>query len=488
MEPFGTDSSSRRDEQAPPGTAPPSDEYQRAITYLYERINYERTADTAPYPFRLQRMTELLDRFDLHGVAGRSIPVIHVAGTKGKGSTSSMVASMLTAGGYRTGLYTSPHLMRLEERFTIDGKLPDESQVIRMIESVAGEADQMAQSSLGAPTFFEMTTAMALLHFRNSGCTAAVLEVGLGGKLDSTNVCYPAVTAITSIGFDHQHILGNTLGEIASQKAGIIKAGVPAVSGVVQREARDSIDEIAAKKDAKLFAIGRQFDVHALTNLGSDDWSTHFDLISHDPAIGDRKDWTVPLDGDHQAANAAVACTIMDLLAASGIVVPESVQKLGLANTKIAGRVERFRLRPGVDIILDTSHNIDSVASLCQCIRKRLGNRPVTVVFGTSRDKEHRPMLQELCDHCDAITLTRYHGNPRYREPAELMRDLPDEVGSQGKFAIVIEDPIVAVRAAIDRITGPHLVVICGSFFLAAEVRPMLLSLSAPTELEDSRQ
>jgi len=488
MQPFGTDSSSRRDEQAAPEKLPPSDEYQRAIAYLYERINYERTADTAPYPFRLQRMTELVNRFDLHGVAGRSIPVVHVAGTKGKGSTSTMVASMLTAGGYRTGLYTSPHLMRLEERFTVDGKLPNESEVITMIKSIAAEADQMAQSSLGAPTFFEMTTAMALLHFRNAGCTAAVLEVGLGGKLDSTNVCYPAVTAITSIGFDHQHILGNTLREIASQKAGIIKAGVPAVSGVVQREARDSIDEIAADKGAKLFAIGRQFDVQTMSDAGSDDWSTHFDLLSHDLAIGDRKAWTVPLDGDHQAANAAVACTIMDLLAASGIVVSESVQKSGLASTKIAGRVERFRLRPDVDIILDTSHNIDSVASLCQCIRKRRGHRPVTVVFGTSHDKDHRPMLQELCDHCDSITLTRYHGNPRYREPAELMRDLPSDVVSKGRLAMVNENPVSAVRAAIDRILGPHLIVICGSFFLAAEVRPLLQSMSAPTEFDAGSQ
>ena len=153
-------------------------EYAGAIAYLYGRINYERTADTAPYPFRLRRMNELLDRLDLRGIAGRDIPVVHIAGTKGKGSTSAMVASMLSASGYRTGLYTSPHLLKLEERFTVDGQIPSEAEVVQLIDSIRREADQMAASEFGEATFFELTTAIALLHFRNHQCEAAVLEVG----------------------------------------------------------------------------------------------------------------------------------------------------------------------------------------------------------------------------------------------------------------------------------------------------------------------
>jgi dihydrofolate synthase / folylpolyglutamate synthase len=480
MEPFGTDLSSKQPKQAAAEALPMSDEYQRAIAYLYERINYEKTADTAPYPFRLRRMTELLDRFDLHGIAGQTVPIVHIAGTKGKGSTSAMVASMLTAGGFRTGLYTSPHLTRLEERFTVDGESPTEREVVSMIEAIAVEADRMAQGSLGAPTFFEVTTAIALMYFRDSGCTAVVLEVGLGGKLDSTNVCYPAVTAITTIGFDHQHILGNTLGEIASQKAGIIKTGIPVVSGVVQKEACSVIDAIAKNKNAPRFSLGQQFDAQVIKSPSASDWSTHFNLISHDKAIRGREAWKVPLDGIHQAANASLACVIMDLLESRGTVVPQEDQKSGLSQTKIAGRVERFQLRPGVDAILDTSHNVDSVAALCQCIEQRREDRPVTIVFGTSRDKEHRPMLQKLCDHCDAIILTRYHGNPRYRETQELFRDLPANPLAAAPAARIEEDPVSAVHSAIDSVVGPHLIVICGSFFLAAEVRPLLLSLAPP--------
>ncbi len=451
-----------------------SNEYARAIEYLYARINYEKTADSAPYPFRLKRMNELLDRLDLHGIAGKSVPLVHVAGTKGKGSTSTMIAAMLTAGGFRTGLYTSPHLMRLEERFTVDGKMASEIEVVRLIDEIAGEADLLAASEFGAPTFFELTTAMALRHFQASGCTAIVLEVGLGGKLDSTNVCHPAVTVITSIGFDHQHILGHTLGEIAAQKAGIIKRGVPVVSGVVQAEARTVIADIAANKQARLWEIHKQFECKLQTPSDASDWSTTFDLISRDETLHDRLGWRVPLDGEHQARNASVACAVMDVLAAAGIGVSAGSQKSGLARTKIAGRVERFRIVDDVDLILDTAHNTDSITALCDCIKRRSLGRPVTVVFGTSRDKEHRPMLALLSDSSDALLLTRYHGNPRFRDPAELFHDLP-----LGQTATIEDSPSAAVRTAIARVSGPHLIIVCGSFFLAAEVRPMIIEMAA---------
>jgi dihydrofolate synthase/folylpolyglutamate synthase len=473
MEPSKGNRSPENPEQNGASEADISAHYARAVDYLYARINYERTADTAPYPFRLRRMNELMDRLDLHGIAGRAVPVVHVAGTKGKGSTSTMIAAMLTAGGFRTGLYTSPHLIRLEERFTVDGKMASKVEVIRLIEEIATEADRLAVSDVGAPTFFELTTAMALRHFQASECTAVVLEVGLGGKLDSTNACHPTVTAITSIGFDHQHILGNTLGEIATQKGGIIKPGIPIVTGVVQSDARSVIAEIAATKQARLFEIHSQFDCKMQESSPFLDWSTTFDLISRDEAIHNRLGWTVPLDGEHQARNASVACVVMDLLSASGICVSEDAQKRGLSNAKIEGRVERFRLHDNVDLILDTSHNIDSIAALCDCISRRSQGRPVTVVFGTSRDKEHRPMLALLSRSSDFLFLTRYHGNPRYRDTAELLRDLP-----QGETAVIEDDPSAAVQAAIGRVSGPHLIVVCGSFFLAAEVRPGIVDLA----------
>jgi dihydrofolate synthase / folylpolyglutamate synthase len=478
MEPSpGNQPSSRVPSQAPEITSSES-AYEQAIAYLYGRINYERTAETLPYAFRLRRMTELLDRLDLHGVAGGELPVVHIAGTKGKGSTSTMVASMLTAAGYRTGLYTSPHLMRLEERFTVDGQLCEPQAVVALIDSLRDEADRMAMTNLGAPTFFEMTTAMALMHFRNSKCNAVVLEVGLGGKLDSTNVCKPTVTAITSIGFDHQHILGNTLAEIATQKAGIIKPGIPVISGVLQPEARVVIETIAKEKDSPLFAIGREFNVQSVESGTRDAWSTGFDFVGNAPPLESRDAWSVPLEGEHQAKNAAVACGIVDLLRQQGVSIPQTMQREGLSRVRIAGRVERFCLSEAIDVILDTAHNVDSIDALCRCIERRAQGRPVTIVFGTSKDKEHIPMLAQLSEQADALILTRYHRNPRYREPAELMRDLPSSGPHKDIEVQIIEDPIAAVKAAVARTNDAHLIVVCGSFFLAAEVRGVLMAIS----------
>ncbi len=453
-----------------------STDYQRAVAYLYQHINYERTAETVPYRFRLRRMNELLDRLDLRGIAGGLIPVVHVAGTKGKGSTSAMVAAMLSAGGYRTGLYTSPHLERLEERFTVDGQQPSESEVVTLIQSVAEVADLLTNSDLGEATFFELVTAMALAHFRNRGCDAVVLEAGLGGKLDSTNVCQPTVTAITSIGLDHQHILGNTLGEIAMQKAGIIKPGVPAVSGVVHPDARLVITATAEEKQSPLFELGKQFEFRSRSTSSASHWRTDFDLLSHHPSIHSRTAWNIPLDGDHQAGNAALACVIIDLLATSTShrVVSMESQRLGLSQTKIAGRVERFRLADGVDVILDTAHNVDSITALCKCIEHRREGRPVTVVFGTSRDKDHGSMLALLSPLADTLILTRYHANPRFRDPIELQAAMPPNAS-----ASIESDPRSALETAIEQTTGPRLIVVCGSFFLAAEVR-LLLTNAVP--------
>ncbi len=471
-----------------------SADYQRAIAYLYARINYEKTADSHPYPFRLRRMQELLDRLDLHGIAGRDCHVIHIAGTKGKGSTSQMVASMLTQCGLRTGLYTSPHLNRLEERFQVDGQLPGEAEVVALVDQLATHAEQMAQSDVGAPTFFEMTTTLALMHFRQRGCQAVVLEVGLGGRLDSTNVCYPTVTAITSIGLDHQHILGHTHAAIAAQKAGIIKPRVPVVNGVRVAEANQVIRQIAHDQQAPSVNVDEHFRcVPCDDSLGAANWTMTFDYLatSSEPfgvpgqpssvKLHNRRGWSLAMDGLHQVANAGVALTIMDLLAQAGVPVPLEAQRLGLANCRVPGRVERFRLGPDRDLILDTSHNEDSIASLCRCIESRRLGRPVTIVFGTSRDKDHGVMLQQLHQQADQLILTQYHSNPRYREIADLLAAVPETTSQRPVQILAAADPVTAVNLACAQACGPQLIVVCGSFFLAAEVRPMLLERQQQT-------
>jgi dihydrofolate synthase/folylpolyglutamate synthase len=447
-------------------------DYPAAIEYLYGLINYEKTADSKPYPFRLRRMRQLLEILELQGVAGDDLPVVHIAGTKGKGSTATMVAAMLSASGVRTGLYTSPHLIELEERFVVDGQRASKPEVASLIAAVGQAADHLTTTDAGQPTFFELITAVALLHFKKKACQAVVLEVGLGGRLDSTNVCSPTVTAITSIGMDHQHILGNSLGEIAFQKAGIIKPDVPVVSGVVDREPADVIEQVAVQRGAPLLRCGTDFDFKVAAKL--DAWGSRFDLASKHPAINDRVDWHLPLDGAHQGRNAALACVILDLLQQSGTNTSTDHQRIGLAEMKCAGRIERFLLADGGEVILDTAHNVDSINALCNCLEQRAAGRTVTVIFGTSRDKDHVPMLNRLCETADRLVLTRYHGNPRYREPDELLAALPPD-----RSATIRPCPVTALAFARQTAMPPeeNLIVVCGSFFLAAEVRPLLVRL-----------
>jgi len=447
-----------------------STSYLAAIEYLYHRINYERTAETKPHTFRLRRMNDLLDLLDLRGISGGQVPVVHIAGTKGKGSTATMVAAMLTASGLRTGLYTSPHLVDLEERFAVDGVLATQAEVVDLVHAVRQAAESLSDHACGPPTFFDLTTAMALLHFKRRDCRAVVLEVGLGGRLDSTNACAPTVTAITSIGLDHQHILGNTLAEIATQKAGIIKPGVPVISGVAAGEAAEAIEAIAAERSAPLYKLGRDFDFQLRPAAGR--WGELLDLTSQRPEIHARSGWEVPLVGQHQGHNSAIACAALDLLAHAGVPTSLAAQARGLASVRCAGRIERFLLPDGLEILLDTAHNVDSIAALCACLQQRAAGRSLSVIFGTSRDKDHRPMLALLSRVADRIILTRYHGNPRYRDPAEMLAELP-----AGVTASIEEFPDTALQQA--RCCGiaakDHLIVICGSFFLAAELRPRLI-------------
>ena len=380
-----------------------------------------------------------------------------------------MVAAMMTASGIRTGLYTSPHLVDLEERFVVDGQRASKPEVAGLVAAVRDAAQCLASSDAGPPTFFELTTAVALLHFKLRDCQAVVLEVGLGGRLDSTNVCVPKVTAITSIGLDHQHILGNTLGEIAYQKAGIIKPNVPVVSGLSDGEAAEVIQRVASERGAPLLKIGTDFDFSG--EALPDAWGSRFDLISKHPSVRERLGWLLPLDGSHQGRNAAIACTVMDLLQHSGTETPLDAQASGLAHVKCVGRIERFLMPDGSEVIIDTAHNIDSIGALCNCLQQRAAGRTVTIIFGTSRDKDHIAMLQRLCETAGRLILTRYHGNPRYREPAELMAALPP-----GQTATIQECPATALAIARQNAQPPedHLIVVCGSFFLAAEVRPLL--------------
>ena len=452
--------------------------YQDALSFLYDRINYERMASgTSRYPFRLKRITELLRQLGLESYLYADshqpkVPLVHIAGTKGKGSTAAMVAAALTSAKLRTGLYASPHLHRLEERFRVDGQPCSCEQLISLVQRVK-PITELVEQAIGSPSFFELTTAIALLHFDAMECDAIVMEVGLGGRLDSTNVCSPSVSAITSIGLDHQQVLGNTLVEIAAEKAGILKAGVPVVSGVADPGAAEVVAARAAASGSPLFQLGRDFDFdyHPMP-----DWGSAVDFHGSSPPFSRRESATLLVEGKHQARNAALSIAIIDLLRNQGITIPSEAIKAGLGQLQCAARIERVMLPEDVVGIVDAAHNHDSIAALCDCLRGRLTGRRIAVVFGTSIDKSAEPMLELLADINDEFVLTRFLGNPRSRPPAQLQPLVPAWIAEKTR---VMEDPIEACETALASVTPGGALVICGSFFLAAECRGWLAAKSS---------
>lgn len=414
-------------------------------------------------------MTELLQKLGLAHLLHQpgvkaSVPLVHIAGTKGKGSVATMVSSVLAEAGYRTGLYSSPHLHRLEERFRVNGEPCTPDQMVALVDGLRGPAKQMEDAD-DPPTFFELTTAMALLHFDRVQCEAIVLEVGLGGRLDSTNVCAPSVSAITSIGFDHQHVLGHTLEEIAGEKAGIIKPGVPVVSGVSQPETIQVVRQRSATQHAPLYQLGIDFEFNHQRDA---DWGSIVNVGSNHPDLRGQNEFLLSMEGDHQARNSAVAAVILKLLHGQGLEVSSQAIRGGMANACCIGRIERWRLSDDRSAIVDSAHNEDSIRALCQTLRQRFEGRPITCVFGTSIDKSAEPMLDLLGDTVTDLVLTRFHGNPRYREPQELQSLILEPLAARTE---VIDDPIAACEAALQSTPAGGVLVICGSFFLAAECR-----------------
>ncbi|MEM1069703.1 MAG: Mur ligase family protein [Planctomycetota bacterium] len=451
-------------------------EYERSLQFLYNRLNYERQVRGAEdYPFRLQRFIKLLQELDLGHFLHEpgvdpSVPLIHIAGTKGKGSTATMVSSVLTDAGYRTGLYSSPHLHDLEERFRIDGLPCTPKQLVDLVDSLRAPTTQIEQAD-GALSFFELTTALALLHFQRQHCDVVVVEVGLGGRLDSTNVCAPSVTAITSIGLDHQHVLGHTLEKIAAEKAGIIKSPVPVVSGATQPEVNAVIRDKANTVGAPFYCLGNHFDVDYQP---ASDWGSSAVFRGHRAPLARERRIQLSMEGAHQAKNAAIAAVLIDLLRDRTLVrgkpfqISESAIERGLANCHCIGRTERWLLNDNRMAIVDSAHNDDSIEALCDTLRQRCADRPIVTVFGTSTDKTVEPMLNRLAEVSTRLVLTRFLGNPRYRDPEQLRPLVSESIRNQTE---VVEDPLRACEIALSSTPPGGTLVVCGSFFLAAECR-----------------
>jgi dihydrofolate synthase/folylpolyglutamate synthase len=464
-----------------------SHDYAASIAYLYGRINYEQVP-AVRQRLNLSNMRLLLEHL---GSPHLRIPVVHVAGTKGKGSTSSMVASILTQAGYRTALYTSPHLACLEERFSVDGICCQRDELAEFTEQIrpaVQAVDREIQSVHpdAALTFFEITTAIAWLHFIRQQAEIAVLEVGMGGRLDSTNLCKPLVTVITSISFDHTKQLGNTLAAIAREKAGIIKHGVPIISGVQQSEAAAVIGEIAHREQAPLFTLGNQFDVkpceppeidHADEPLVHSAQNT-FDYVERQNGNERQLQHVqVGLWGNHQIRNAGVALATIRRLQEAGWKIPEIAIRTGLANVKCSGRIEVVQRNPTV--IIDTAHNVASIQSLIETLNTNFRAASRILIFSASRDKDIAGMLRHVLPQFDEIVFTKFVTNPRAVPVEELIataeRLAAENAIKESAKLTAAATPIEALRIAQQHAAANDLICITGSFFLAAELRPELV-------------
>lgn len=469
----------------PPPPCPPdagtTDRHGAAVRFLLDRINYERTP-SIPYSERtlkLARMRELLDRL---GKPQSGMPIVHVAGTKGKGSTSAMIASILSAAGLRTGLFTSPHLDQIEERFCVDGRPCSENELINLVDrvrTVATAMDSASNDPSSGPTYFELTTAIALFHFATRQVDAAVLEVGMGGRLDSTNVCLPAVCAITSISYDHTKQLGNSLSAIAKEKAGILKPGVPGVSGVCKVEPRDVIAKMARQQGSPLLQMGLDFDFHYTPPKRIDVPSPLGCFDYMDNSSGKLSNLPVPLHGRHQAANAAVAVAVVRELQRQGWTIDDSAIHRGLSEVRLPARIEVLRHRPTV--IVDAAHNVASANALVEAIQTTTIATRRTLILAATREKDIHGILRKLLPHFDRVIVTQYLNNPRAipaEELAENVEAVRHQLGNTCR-AVAFDIRQTPTDAWMDAnaATGPDdLICAAGSFFIASEIRRIVLA------------
>lgn len=397
----------------------------------------------------------------------RRCPVVHVAGTNGKGSVTAMVAHGLCAAGLRVGRYTSPHLVDLTERVAIDDAPIAREALERAVARVLdAEAREREAGHIAAPmTFFELCTAAAFVAFGDAGCEALVVEVGLGGRFDATNVVEPVVTAITNIAMDHMAHLGTTLAAIAFEKAGIVKPRVPVVLGAMPDEARDTIVGVAEAAGSTVI------DAIAATRIdvtGDDDTGRIRALVQTSTA--DYGALTLGLRGTHQVANAAVAVAVLEAVAPPDERYRAAV-RAALSDTRWPGRLDLFEMPSKVAVLLDAAHNEDGAHALSRHLGS-IGWRDVTCVFGVMRDKDADAMIDALAPLAASFIVTQA-ATPRAR-PAD---DLAAHVRQR---CTVPTHHVADVDAALDRaLSGARRVVVCGSIYLLGDVLPRLDRLGA---------
>jgi dihydrofolate synthase/folylpolyglutamate synthase len=441
--------------------------YQQALDYLYSFIDYETMhlpRDAANYDLR--RMEELLARLGKPHLFAKSV---HIAGTKGKGSVAAMLASALIASGYTTGLYTSPHLIDLRERIQVNGELITEAELMAIVEELKPEAEAVNEkATYGKLTTFELLTALGFAHFKLKGIDFQVLEVGLGGRLDATNVINPEVSIITSISFDHTEVLGNTLTAIATEKAGIIKPGGVVVTSPQTEEVARVIEATCLSRGANLIRVG-----------GNITWqSLGFDADRQSLQVKGRLNsyrLSIPLLGQHQLENTAVAVAALEVLAEKGFRISEDSIIHGLAQVNWPGRLQILRRHPL--LVVDGAHNAYSAKRLKQSLEHYFGVQAkvsltdesqyphrAILIIGVSFDKDLAGIVSELAPIFDRVIVTRSR-HPRAMAPAPIVA----EFAKHGIEAQIAEDTPAALTLALSLAEAQDLICVTGSLFVVGE-------------------
>lgn len=427
--------------------------------------------ETVQYLFALQKhgiklaLANSVRLMQLMGDPHRKFRSVHIAGTNGKGSTAAFVASVLQAAGYRVGLYTSPHLVNFTERIRVNGICIPEHRVVELAHRVREAYQQEPPASEGAlfsPTFFEVTTTLAFTYFAEEGVDIAVVEAGMGGRLDSTNVIMPLVSVITNIDIEHTEFLGNSLAQIAAEKTGIIKPGVPVATGVVQPEALAVIERTAAEKGAPLYRLSRDF--------GAEQYPVQHGQAFHYRGIdGFRGDLRIAMLGRHQVDNACLAAAAVECLRTAGVAIPGPALERGLAEALWEGRLELMARKP--DLYLDGAHNPASAQKLAAAVRDLMpAYKRLVLVIGVLGDKDYRSMLAELLPLAAHVVVTK----PQYARAMEVSALAAEVRALHGSVenAATVAEAIALARASA---SPDDLILITGSLYVVGDARAFLI-------------
>ncbi len=427
-----------------PAFAPKNIEYEKTIDYLYglQHIGIK---------LGLDNITSLLD---LLGKPHTCFKSVHLAGSNAKGSTAAFIACILQSAGYRVGLYTSPHLIDFTERIKVNGEPISPRKVIEFTASIRGLIENNPCFGVH-PTFFEFTTAMAFYHFADAGVDIAVVETGMGGRLDATNVLHPLLSIITNISLEHQQYLGHSLGKIAQEKAGIIKPGGMVMCGVEDIEAKNVIKDECKNRRAELYSLRPSF------NWRLKDSSLEGQRFDLDTPPTEYKDLQIGLLGDFQLRNAALAVGAVELLGKQGLTVTEEAVRDGLARTKWPGRMQVISQKPY--ILLDGAHNPRASRALAANLPKLSDYNRLILILGMLKDKDIAGVVGEWIDSADLFILTK-PDSVRAASPKDIARLIPPHM------QVVIEDSVeLAISHAKDLADDATLICITGSLYTVGE-------------------